>query len=116
MTSDPVQPRIVMAMTHEVPIACSLQPDALRGQLGEWQRLLEHVVDRTVIEHGIRLGMSPDTPLAELTRLVVAEQRCCQFLRFAITVDTRGLGLEISAPDDARPIVEALFGAAAPAA
>jgi len=46
------------------------------------------------------------------TALVAAEQDCCQFLRFAITVDVRGVALEVTAPDDARPIVESLFGAA----
>ena len=34
-------------------------------------------------------------------RLVAAEQDCCQFLRFAITVDTRGVGLEVRGPADA---------------
>ena len=32
-------------------------------------------------------------PHAELIRLVAAEQDCCQFFQFAITVDTRGIAL-----------------------
>lgn len=44
--------------------------------------------------------------------LSTAEQDCCQFFRFTITVDTRGLALEIRAPADALPIVHSLFGAA----
>ena len=50
-------------------------------------------------------------PLDELMRLTAAEQDCCQFLTFAITVDTRGIGLEVTAPADALPIVQSLFGA-----
>ncbi len=49
-------------------------------------------------------------PTDELIRLVAGEQDCCQFFRFAITVDTRGVALEVRAPDDARSIVESLFG------
>ena len=52
-------------------------------------------------------------PHAELIRLVAAEQDCCQFFQFAITVDTRGIALEVRAPEDARPIVESMFGVAA---
>jgi len=51
--------------------------------------------------------------LDELMRLAAAEQDCCQFIDFAITVDARGIALEIRAPADALPIVHSLFGAAA---
>ena len=46
-----------------------------------------------------------------LMSLVAAKQACCQFFRFVITVDTRGVALEVGAPEDARSIVEAMFGA-----
>ena len=49
-------------------------------------------------------------PITELMRLVAAEQDCCQFFRFAITVDTRGVALEVRAPEDALSIVESMFG------
>ena len=52
----------------------------------------------------------PRCRIAELMRLVAAEQDCCQFFRFAITVDTRGVALEVRAPEDALPIVESMFG------
>jgi hypothetical protein len=51
--------------------------------------------------------------LPELARLVAAEQACCAFLSFRITVDQRGVGLEVRAPAGADEIVTALFGAAA---
>ena len=43
-------------------------------------------------------------------RLVAAEQDCCQFFRFAITVDTRGVALEVRPAGDAIEIVESMFG------
>lgn len=97
----------------EVPIACTLRPDALREQLEDWQALLAHATRRSSIDDGVRVELADGAPLDELMRLVAAEQDCCQFLQFAITVDTRGIGLEVRGPDDARSIIEALFGAPA---
>lgn len=51
-------------------------------------------------------------PLDDLTRLAVAEQRCCSFFSFAVTVDNRGLAPEVRAPADAENLIGALFGAA----
>ena len=93
------------------PIACTLSSDALKGRLEDWQQLLGHVSRRESIDGGVRAAFMTSVPLDELMRLVAAEQDCCQFLSFAITVDARGIGLEITAPLDALPIVESLFGA-----
>jgi MerR family copper efflux transcriptional regulator len=97
----------------EVPIACTLRPDALRGQVEDWRALLRHAARRAGLEDGVRVELLADTSLEELMRLVAAEQDCCQFLRFAITVDARGVGLEVRGPADARVIIESMFGAAA---
>lgn len=97
----------------EVPIACSLRPDALRGQLQDWAGLLAHATGRAELSDGLRVQFGATVSADEVMRLVAAEQSCCQFLRFAITVDARGIGLEISGPDDARAIINALFGAPA---
>ena len=50
-------------------------------------------------------------PLGDLARLARAEQDCCQFFSFTLTLDARGVGLEVRAPDDTRSIVHTLFGA-----
>ena len=83
-----------------VPIACTLGSQSMRGRLDEWQRLLEHVAHREPIDNGLRATFAPATPLDELMRLAAAEQDCCQFFTFAITVDTRGVALEVRAPED----------------
>jgi hypothetical protein len=85
----------------------------MRDRLADWQALLVHVDRRERIDGGLRCVFAPSVPKDELMRLVAAEQDCCQFLRFAITVDGRGMALEIRAPDDAEEIVESMFGAAA---
>jgi hypothetical protein len=96
-----------------VPIACSLTTGSLRGRMDDWKVLLEHVANREPLSEGIRAVFHPTVPLDDLIRLAAAERECCPFLAFAITVDARGIGLEITAPSDAVDIVHALFGEAA---
>jgi len=96
---------------HESPaFACTLAAGSMKGRLADWQALLSHVERREPIDDGVRSAFAASVPTDELIQLVAAEQDCCQFFRFAITVDTRGIALEVRAPHDARPIVESMFG------
>jgi MerR family transcriptional regulator, copper efflux regulator len=97
----------------ESAIACTLSAGSMKGRIDEWRAVLDHVERREWIDGGVRSVFGPSVPHVELIRLVAAEQDCCQFFQFAITVDTRGLALEVRAPEDARPIVESMFGVAA---
>ena len=94
----------------EPAIACTLSAGSIKGRIADWQSLLAHVERREPIDAGIRSVFTPTVPTDELIRLVAAEQDCCQFFRFAITVDTRGVALEVRAPEDARSIIESMFG------
>ncbi|MGH9132790.1 MAG: MerR family transcriptional regulator [Ilumatobacteraceae bacterium] len=101
------------ATAGEPAIACTLSAGSMKGRIVDWQSLLGHVERREPVDGGVRCVFAASVPSDELIRLVAAEQDCCQFFRFAITVDSRGVALEVRAPDDAREIVESLFGAAA---
>lgn len=96
----------------EPAIACTLSAGSMKGRLEDWQALLAHVDHREAIEGGVRSVFGSSVSTDELIRLVTAEQDCCQFFQFAITVDTRGVALEVRAPADALPIVESVFGVA----
>ncbi len=98
------------ATGEATPIACTLEPQSLHGRLDEWQTLLAHVSRREQIDDGVRVTFATATPLDELVRLTAAEHDCCQFFRFAITVDGRGIALEVRAPAEALDVVHALFG------
>ena len=109
-----VQPSAV-ALTSKpddgpTPIACTLAPDSMGGRVDDWQTLLAHARTRVALDGGVRVELDADTPTDELMRLVAAEQSCCRFMQFAITVDGRGIALEVTAPDDALPILQSLFG------
>jgi DNA-binding transcriptional MerR regulator len=98
------------ASSEAPPIACTLGPESMRGRLDEWQALLTNATRRDEIDGGVRVTFAATAPLDELIRLTTAEQNCCQFISFAITVDRRGVALEVNAPDDALPVLHALFG------
>jgi hypothetical protein len=71
-----------------------------------WGELTAHVTARTPIDGGIRMQLDAGTPLGDLAALMAAEQSCCAFFAFALTVDGRGVALEVRAPAQAL----ALFG------
>ena len=101
------------ALDDRTPIACTLASQSMAGRLEEWQALLAHIVHRESVDGGLRATFGPATPLDELIRLTAAEQDCCQFFSFAITVDPRGIALEIRAPTDGLLVLYSLFGAPA---
>jgi len=101
------------ALDNSAAIACTLGTASLRGRVDDWQALLTHVDRREPVDGGLRLTLAAATPLGELVRLTAAEHDCCAFFGFTITVDGRGIALEVRAPHDALPVVHALFGAPA---
>ena len=96
----------------EPAIVCTLAAGSMSGRLDDWRALLAHVDRREAIDGGVRSVFASSLSIDELARLVTAEQDCCQFFRFAITVDTRGVALEVRAPGEAMPIIESIFGVA----
>ena len=97
--------------TNSAPIACSLASAAVEDRLEDWQQMLTHAVDRQSMDDGLRVTFGPAPPLDDLMRLVSAEQDCCRFIDFAITVDVRGIALEVRSPAEALPVLHTIFGA-----
>lgn len=108
------------AAAADVPVACTLGAGEMATRLDEWNELLadrhellKGVTHRDALDGGgLRLVFGPNTDVAEIARLATAEQGCCRFFDFALTIDSRGVALEVRAPDDAEPVVAALFGVA----
>jgi DNA-binding transcriptional MerR regulator len=96
------------------PIACTLGSDEMPQRLDDWQALLGHARARSQAADGsLRVEFDDDVDAGTLARAVAAEQACCAFFSFVITVDDRGVGLEVHAPADAADIVASLFGSPA---
>ena len=97
----------------EVPIACTLTAGAMSDRVAEWTTVLTEVTRRVAVDGGLRIEFGPDVDLGHLGRLIGAEQRCCAFFQFSLTVDAAGIALEVRAPELAAEMITDLFGAAA---
>lgn len=94
----------------QAPVACTLGAGDVPARIAEWRDVLASVQGREPIPGGLRLLLSPGAPVARIADLTVAEQECCQFFRFALTVDSGGVALEVTAPPEAAAVVTELFG------
>jgi hypothetical protein len=97
----------------DVPVACTLEPGAMADRMAEWAGVLASARRRVDIADGVRIEFSPDVDLGEVGRLIGAEQRCCAFFNFSLTVDATGIALEVQAPELAAEMISDLFGTAA---
>jgi hypothetical protein len=96
---------------EEVPIACTLAPGDVHDRLDAWDQLLAGAIRRRALASGgLRIEFADAVDVESLARLVVAEQACCAFFQFAITVDERGVALEVDAPAEALDVVTGMFG------
>ena len=91
------------------PIGCSLDAVDVQARIDDW-RAVSIGATREPITGGVRLLFGPGAPLGEISRLAVAEHACCPFFAFTITVDGRGVALEVTAPADGRSVLDAVFG------
>ena len=98
-----------VAVAADVPIACTLAPDKIGDRLSEWQAVFDDVVDRTATPEGIRLTFR-STPAATIAGLAEQEQQCCAFFAFTVGIGGGFVTLEITAPPDARAILDDMFG------
>ena len=86
-------------------------PHGKKVSPADWQAVLDLARTRTATPDGAkRAQFADDIDLGRLAQLVAAEQHCCAFFSFAITIDDRGIALEVRAPDGAADIVSSLFG------
>ncbi len=93
------------------PIVCTLDEAGVPDRLEQWQAVLARARSRTATaDGGLRVEFDPDVDVAELGRLVAAEQRCCAFFAFTLTVDAGGTALVMQAPEEAGDVVASLFG------
>jgi len=96
---------------EDLPVACTLAPGEIHDRLDAWAEVLVGAIRRLTLPSGaLRIEFSDTVDVGPLARLVVAEQACCAFFQFAITVDHRGVALEVDAPGEARALMAGMFG------
>ena len=97
----------------DLPIACTLTPDALAARrAGLLSDLLQRAEGREDLVDGLRLRFAPTgETLATIARAVEAERHCCRFLRFGIVIEPDGgpIVLELTGPQGTREFIGALL-------
>ena len=94
-----------------LPIVCTLTPDALAARKADLLPGLVRRADaREDMPNGVRFRFPPDT-LTALAATIDAERRCCQFLRFEITMEPAGgpIWVSLSGPPGTREFLDALI-------
>ena len=97
----------------DLPVACTLSPDALKTRR---EGLLLDLLGRADGHedlpdgHRLRFASARDT-LSLIASAVEAERGCCRFLRFQIVVEPDGgpIWLELTGPSGTREFVSALL-------
>jgi hypothetical protein len=97
----------------DLPIMCTLGPDALKARKARLLSVVSRLSRQTVkIPAGYRLEFAPATEtLRVIVDMIDAERQCCRFLRFALTVEPNAgpLRLDVTGPEGAQAFVEALL-------
>jgi MerR family transcriptional regulator, copper efflux regulator len=94
-------------------IACTLESEGMAHRVAEWAGVLADATRRIAVDGGVRIEFGPDVDLGDLGRLIGAEQRCCAFFSFSLTVDASGIAMDVQAPEPAAEMITELFGTTA---
>ena len=98
----------------DLPIACTLTADDMTARRALIDALAaDGLLERTATDAGLRVRLRDTPEIEQRTReLVAAESRCCAFLDFHLGRQAGDLVLDISGPEDARPVIEMFFAPA----
>jgi hypothetical protein len=96
----------------DLPVACTLSPEALAARRqGLLTELMRSATAREELGDGVRLTFAAsDETLTSVFTAISAERKCCEFLRFRVTVEPGGgpVALELTGPRGTREFLEAL--------
>ncbi len=109
----------LQALRHdrdELPAACTLGPEDGAERLRRWHALTDRAAPTARrVAHQLEVRFPPGPGVhAELEALAAAEQQCCAFLVWTVTVDSGQPVLHVTAPPDQPDDIDAiasLFGA-----
>jgi DNA-binding transcriptional MerR regulator len=93
-----------------IPIACSLSSAGMAQRIADWRAVLDEAEGREPITSGVRLRFGRGVDVAEVAALADAEQQCCQFFEFTLTVSDGFVTLDVTAPADAQAVLDDLLG------
>jgi hypothetical protein len=96
------------ARGRDVPIACSLTPDAAAGRLDEWRAMFDRTVEATrrIGATRLELRLRSGADVSAVVDLARREVSCCPFFRFTLEVDVDNLTLVVEVPPEAEAVLD----------
>lgn len=99
-----------MAYVSESPVACSLSGREQVERAAEARELMGALVARERTEQGLQLRFRGTSDVRSSVRaLARREKECCPFFEFELAESGEDLVMTVSAPAEARSLLDALF-------
>ena len=81
--------------------------------IADWQAVLGSASERSATaDRRLRISSRLATWTSPNSNSIEAEQQCCTFFSFALTIDQCGIVVEVYVPEGAAEIVDTVFGKA----
>ena len=110
LTRKPSAPRRSRnARPSDIPIACTLAPNKVDGRIGQWRALVDRATGVQSVDSGARLSFNRSVELAPIAELLAAEQDCCRFFTFRLTITATNVLVDITGPASAEPLIAVLI-------
>ncbi|CAM3554579.1 MerR family transcriptional regulator [Isoptericola cucumis] len=106
---DRARPALPIATAPRTPVACTLEGEDYGTRVSDWRDLLGGA-PRADVAGGVRVTL-PTSELGRAATLAQAEQSCCAFYTFRIDLHGLTFDLTITAPPEARPMLDDLLPA-----
>ena len=99
-----------MECTH--PGRCTLESGKMIERVTAWREISAHAISREVEADRITSIYPKDAGLLrQLQELIAAEALCCAFLEFTIQEEADHTSVQLTFPQEARPLIEAVIPA-----
>ena len=98
------------------PSGCALDSGEMIERVKAWRAVSSRALAREVYSDRIT-SIYPSDPalIGQLKDLIAAEAICCSFLKFSMKEEAGETIVELSFPEEARPVVESVIAAPAKA-
>jgi hypothetical protein len=93
----------------DIPIACTLGPEAVEPRIEQWRDVLARSVIHAERVAADRLACELHGDLADLRALALlaqAEKGCCGFFTFSFEIEVDAVTMMVSVPDEATAILD----------
>jgi len=99
------------APAADPPVVCTLGDGEREGRAAAWRAALAAATGRHETAGGVRLRYPREVDVAALAGLAAAENDCCRWATFTVTIEPGGVTVDVTGPEAARASIVRMYGA-----